>query len=392
MEYFTACEMTTSGTYKPLEGEFTLSFIDQTSIQTHDKQPTDYTAGLLTVTTHRLIWVSPSRDHAVACWLAHIVDELHTKSKPFSQNARIHLRFVNNAAGVRLLLRNQRSSDADRVSTDIRAARARKEWERIDHEKERQRHAKKKEDEMIQRNMRGLNGVSNRIQINDNRANQVLHTGFQSLEQLREQAADLVAIANRLKHQLVHGEHTQQNDELLKLMSEMGIQSPVLKSSSGKNASLYIEQLSRELYNFLQSQLLKLGGIITLADAYCLVNRNRATTELISPSDFRQAVEYFSSLSLPSNNIELTTLESGIDALVYQINQANEHDVKAIGLDLKQLAEEKTSITAFDVIRLKNIPVQRARSLLEQVESIGLLARDDSIHGLRFFPNSFSTF
>jgi len=49
-----------------------------------------------------------------------------------------------------------------------------------------------------------------------------------------------------------------------------------------------------QLADFLRPRMAKAGGIITLADVYCLFNRARGT-ELISPDDLLQAVGLFPS-------------------------------------------------------------------------------------------------
>ncbi len=57
----------------------------------------------------------------------------------------------------------------------------------------------------------------------------------------------------------------------------------------------------------------KLGGVITLTDLYCLVNRTRGT-ELLSPTDFSAACELINSLNL--ENIKHKTYPSGVKVII----------------------------------------------------------------------------
>jgi len=67
--------------------------------------------------------------------------------------------------------------------------------------------------------------------------------------------------------------------------------------------------------------MMKAGGIITLADVYCLFNRARGT-ELISPDDLLQAVGLFSSYRA---GMHLRTFPSGV--LVVQSDSHDDNEV-----------------------------------------------------------------
>lgn len=57
---------------------------------------------------------------------------------------------------------------------------------------------------------------------------------------------------------------------IAKELVDLGIISPVTKSSAGKQ---YHEQLSRELASFLQQHLRREKGMMVLHDVFCLFNR-----------------------------------------------------------------------------------------------------------------------
>ena len=72
-----------------------------------------------------------------------------------------------------------------------------------------------------------------------------------------------------------------------------------------------------QLADFLVPQLRKAGGIVTLADAFCLFNRARGT-ELISPDDLLQAVNMFPGIGAP---MHLRAFPTGV-----LVVQSNTHD------------------------------------------------------------------
>lgn len=76
-----------------------------------------------------------------------------------------------------------------------------------------------------------------------------------------------------------------------------------------------------QLAEFLDPQLRKVGGIVTLADVYCLFNRARGT-ELISPDDLLQAVNLFPAAGAP---MHLRTFPTGV--LVVQSNSHDDNEV-----------------------------------------------------------------
>ena len=72
-----------------------------------------------------------------------------------------------------------------------------------------------------------------------------------------------------------------------------------------------------QLADFLRPRMAKAGGIITLADVYCLFNRARGT-ELISPDDLVQAVELFTGYGA---GMHARTFSSGVVVV-----QSDSHD------------------------------------------------------------------
>ncbi|XP_025929483.1 vacuolar protein-sorting-associated protein 36 isoform X2 [Apteryx rowi] len=124
------------------------------------------------------------------------------------------------------------------------------------------------------------------------------------------------------------------------------------------------------------------GGIMSLTEVYCLVNRARGL-ELLSPEDLVNACKMLESLKLP---LRLRLFDSGV--MVIELQSHNEEEMVASALET---VSEKGSLTADEFAKLVGMSVLLAKERLLLAEKMGHLCRDDSVEGLRFYPNLFMT-
>ncbi|XP_077098840.1 vacuolar protein-sorting-associated protein 36 isoform X2 [Siphateles boraxobius] len=122
------------------------------------------------------------------------------------------------------------------------------------------------------------------------------------------------------------------------------------------------------------------GGMMALTEVYCLVNRARGM-ELLSPEDLVNACKMFESLKLP---LRLRVFDSGV--MVVQLQSHSEEEMIASALDN---VSDKGSLTAEEFAKLLGLSVLLAKERLLLAEKMGHLCRDDSVEGLRFYPNLF---
>ncbi|XP_015776109.1 PREDICTED: vacuolar protein-sorting-associated protein 36-like [Acropora digitifera] len=153
-----------------------------------------------------------------------------------------------------------------------------------------------------------------------------------------------------------------------------------------------LEEKSKETDNYIQkvkksqqpvndvSFLKDEGGMMALSDVYCRFNRARGM-ELVSPDDLINAANIFVSVNIP---LRLRRFESGVLVI-----QALTHSDEEVIRNTKQILDEKESVTAEELAHLSNISVMLARERLLVTEQAGKACRDDSVEGLRFYPNRF---
>ena len=122
--------------------------------------------------------------------------------------------------------------------------------------------------------------------------------------------------------------------------------------------------------------------MLTLPDIYCLFNRARGT-ELISPDDLLQAVSQFESLGLP---MRMRRFDSGVIVV-----QSDRHDEAEVRTRLSAFVAEHdaTGVSSIDVASHMGISLPIANEHLLAAEVALTLCRDDTVEGVRFFPNRF---
>lgn len=100
----------------------------------------------------------------------------------------------------------------------------------------------------------------------------------------------------------------------------LGIEDPVTRDAFKSN-SAYYKSLAKQITEILTTPITEVGGIMTLTDVYCRVNRARGL-ELLSPEDLLNACQLLESLDLP---LKLYRFESGV--VVVQLASLNDESV-----------------------------------------------------------------
>nr|XP_055173456.1 vacuolar protein-sorting-associated protein 36 isoform X3 [Nyctereutes procyonoides] len=161
----------------------------------------------------------------------------------------------------------------------------------------------------------------------------------------------------------------------------MGIANPVTRETYGSGTQYHM-QLAKQLAGILQGPLEERGGIMSLTEVYCLVNRARGM-ELLSPEDLVNACKMLEALKLP---LRLRVFDSGV--MVIELQSHKEEEMVASALET---VSEKGSLTSEEFAKLVGMSVLLAKERLLLAEKMGHLCRDDSVEGLRFYPNLFMT-
>ncbi|KAI4382631.1 hypothetical protein MLD38_008570 [Melastoma candidum] len=233
----------------------------------------------------------------------------------------------------------------------------------------------------------GVSGILRREQETWENTDKNLQEAFQDLNALMSKAKEMVMLAEKMRLKLLSGQ-SQAGDEELGTKEEMqdwllsvGVISPVTKESAG---ALYHQQLSRQLADFVRIPLDRAGGMINLIDMYCLFNRARGT-ELISPEDLHQACSLWEKFDVP---VMLRKFDSGVMVIQNKAQRDEEVFARIKSLVTRPDALQMGISTSDAAITLGIAPALAKEHLLA-AESKGLLCRDISPDGFRFYINLF---
>ncbi|KAF7836301.1 vacuolar protein sorting-associated protein 36 [Senna tora] len=410
-----AVELTGSGRPVLLPNEIECYFISSVDLLCEDDPSSSFPhlkSGLLTLTTHRLIWIVDSAplNSAFAIPLGAISHIFTPKKSLKSMFASPRLRFqlslspdgrvdpsasISRSVVVTIVLRGKGDCDAFLAKFwENWRARA---WEVQSAPSSSSGSGSNSSsggmfasDGTVR--MVGVSGILRKEQEMWESTDRSLQEAFQDLNALMSKAKEMVMLAEKMRLKLLSGSNSQTNaanDEELGSKEEMqdwllsvGIISPVTKESAG---ALYHQQLSRQLADFVKIPLERAGGMINLIDIYCLFNRARGT-ELISPDDLLQACSLWEKFDVP---VLLRKFDSGVMVIQNKSHSDEEVFTKIRMLVMKPDAL-RAGISASDAAMTLGVAPAMAKEHLLSAESKGLLCRDISPDGFRFYINLFS--
>ncbi|XP_014669725.1 PREDICTED: vacuolar protein-sorting-associated protein 36-like [Priapulus caudatus] len=351
---------------------------------------TSFDRGILALTTHRLIWRDSSDQTCILSLDLSIVVFLEEHPSGFAKSSKIVVHMgpppSSKAAGptmtsssnyIRLSFRDAGETQFYRSFNDVLA---KKPWEKNTPPVI----AGKASAGQVRHFRSGIVGIERKMQAKHEQTQQNISVAFEDLSNLIGKAKDMVELSKTIAKKIKDKQGDITEDETIKFKSyllSLGIPDPVTRETHGSGAMYHIE-LARELSRILEHPLQEQGGMMTLTDVYCWVNRARGM-ELLSPDDLLNACKMLQPLQLP---IRLRIFDSGV--MVLHLLSQNEEEVI---LATTELLNEKGSLTANELSQLVGVSVILAKERLLATEKFGGVCRDDSIEGLRFYPNLFLT-
>ncbi|KAI0817738.1 EAP30/Vps36 family-domain-containing protein [Xylaria sp. FL0064] len=238
----------------------------------------------------------------------------------------------------------------------------------------------------------------------------MIGSSFEDLEALMASAKEIVALAESFARQVGNGTDsatTEANALLAESASQLGLVTTkdIVGGRSGSGSeSLYLSELSRNLAEFLTDDargvLKKVGGIMSLVDLWAMFNRARGGVELVSPNDFEKAARLWEKLKLP---VRLRTFKSGV-MVVQSRDRTDDFTIRTILAWLRDLHEIPPDrdvpwdwqmfgrgVTAHDTADRFGWSIGVAEEELEMAEERGVLCREESLEGLKFWENLIDT-
>eukprot|EP00250_Pteridium_aquilinum_P007508 c17207_g1_i1 orf=264-1568(-) len=419
MKLLNPLKLTSSGRPELLAGEVECYLVGNADLEAEGLPPLK--AGMVTFTTHRILWLDQHNGKGGSLPLAAIARIFPPKKtiKNMFATPRIKLQVCLSSSGtacphgqttptsillISITLRNQSGSDAAFSKLDeILQAKA---WQASLQHQENARmgsvshyeaHGSLVVEDLpgpsrLKPAMAGVSGILRKEQEQWEETDKNLHDAFVDLNALMSKAKEMVVLAEKMRAKLLAAPNEQagstdeddtgSRQEMQDWMLSVGIASPVTKETAG---ALYHQQLSRQLADFVKVPVQKAGGMLALVDVYCLFNRARGT-ELISPEDLLRACTLWAKIDVP---VVLRRFDSGV--MVIQSKSQNDDEVflRIKALLMKTTECIRTGISASEAARALGMAPALAKEQLLAAENKGDLCRDDGPDGLRFFLNFF---
>ncbi|XP_063922885.1 vacuolar protein-sorting-associated protein 36 [Zophobas morio] len=376
-----------------LDNESTLT--SEKNVRLYDgDQKTSFEGGELIITTHRILWGRPGAiskgQTCLALNLALIVyiEEESPSAFSFSRSRKVVLHLSEPTDYeqdkpqqtsiynfIKLSFREGFNSNVTGILNDCIQ---RKHWEIFPQPTavEPQKHAP-------QIKLRtGIVGIERSLQEKQKAADESISVAFQDLSKLMIMAKDMVQISRTISTKIKERQGDITEDETVRFKSyllSLGIDDPVTRNSY-KTDNQYYRSLAKQICDFLQSHIEEMGGMMALTDVFCRINRARGL-ELLSPEDILNACQIMESMELP---LKLFEFSSGVRVL-----QLSTLDSESVAEATAILLDDKGSLSSEELAQALGISFTIAKERLLTAEKCGKSCRDDSIEGLRFYPNRF---
>lgn len=230
----------------------------------------------------------------------------------------------------------------------------------------------------------GIVGIERSIEEKHKATDESISVAFQDLSKLMTMAKDMVNISKTISTKIREKQGDITEDDTVRFKSylmSLGIDDPVTRDAF-RSDSEYYRGLAQEISDMLVGVLLECGGMMSLADVWCRVNRARGL-ELVSPEDLLNACKLLTTIEAP---MMLRKFPSG--ACVIQLNTHHDDEVAKTTCEM---IETNGSLTPEKLSQLANMSILLARERLFTTERLGLACRDESIESLAFYPNLFLT-
>ncbi|XP_050533352.1 vacuolar protein-sorting-associated protein 36 [Daktulosphaira vitifoliae] len=230
----------------------------------------------------------------------------------------------------------------------------------------------------------GIGGIEKNIYEKQKASDVSITEAFKDLNRLMNTAKEMVNLSKNISEKIKDKQGVISDDETVQFKSYLlglGVDDPVTKSSFTDSNS-YFNTLSKEIIKIIHLSLEESGGIMTLPEVYCRVNRARGL-DLLSPEDLMAACSVMNS-SKEELPVKLKHFDSGVLAL--QLVNCDENKVLENTLEA---IRKNGSLSAQELSTSIGVPVILAKEYLLDCEKNGKSCRDESIEGLRFYINTF---
>ncbi|XP_067948257.1 vacuolar protein-sorting-associated protein 36-like [Watersipora subatra] len=349
-----------------------------------DRKSDAYEDGNLVLTSHRLIWTDSSDIQSCLALHLSLIIQLGEEPASFTRSAKVicylaevsgEKRGPQKHSNYNFIRWSFRKGGQVEFLRQLKDAVGRKLWELKES-------AQPSSTYQINKLKHGIAGIERKMNEQQRKTDSTIFSAFEDLDALMYKAKEMVIISKSIASKIEQKQGAITEDETVKFKSyllSLGIPDPVTRGSHKSNTK-YIAKLANEISSFIALPLQECGGMMTLTDLYCRINRARGM-ELLSPQDLLSACKLLPSLKLP---VTLRSYGSGV-----MVIQLRSNDEELLAAETALMVEENTCLSAHELSRTVGLSVVIAKERLLLAENLGKLCRDDTVEGLKFYINRF---
>lgn len=166
----------------------------------------------------------------------------------------------------------------------------------------------------------GIVGIERSLQERQKQTDENITLAFKDLSKLMVMAKDMVAISKAISTKIRERHGDISENEIVKFKSylmSLGIDDPVTRDNAQSDTE-YFQLLANQICEMLLDPITELGGMMSLADVYCRINRARGLN-LLSPEDLLNACRWL------NGPIKLRKFPSG--AMILQLENHDDETV-----------------------------------------------------------------
>ncbi|KAK6618555.1 hypothetical protein RUM43_012946 [Polyplax serrata] len=215
----------------------------------------------------------------------------------------------------------------------------------------------------------GIVGIERSIQEKQRVTDANISQAFQDLSKLMAKAKEMVAISQSIANKIKEKQGGITEDETVQFKSyllSLGIDDPVTRESYKSNDQ-YFTNLAKQIAEVLLVPLEEVGGMMTLTDAYCRINRARGLN-LLSPDDLLAACKLMDQLDLP---VVLRQFDSNVRIL--QLKTCDDEAIVAVTSDY---LKENKMVTSSQLAQELGISLTLAHERLLTTEKSGYAVQE----------------
>jgi ESCRT-II complex subunit VPS36 len=373
-------DVTRSVVYMEAQEELRRYRSSQVDIYVGESKLMDRRHGDAEVTTHRIIFSKDADPSRSRCWHLRTVRDASLSAAWLFSSAKVAFTVTDGKAAPQTIKLSFQGGQhfAEEFMAKLQSALKERAWEAVEPAAKRAKDTPSTDPSAPPPSVIGISGLRDAHKRRLEEQSALAEEAFRDIDSLESHAREMVSLVQRYvskisKTKTGASSEEEEGSRLDTVMAELGLANPVTKQASGAR---FHQELAGQLARVIRPTLERAGGILLLSEVYCRYNRARGT-DLVSPNDVLEACRLMKHLPV---KMALHSLPSGVLVI-----RSEDHNPAAVVHRLKEYLASTPYVGTADLASAWKVSIPVAAEYLSTAEARGVVCRDDSIHGVRYW-------